>query len=239
MKNKIALGLANFLAIAVLLMPVFALADEKNDLNNLKNYLKNELQKELEAEVSKLLDSLHQSFVGIGISLTEARLGKRGTEAVVGLVEKVIKNSPAANAGIKENYIIVSVNGKPFTSAREFKKEVLGDGKPGRKVVLELLDSGNPLNMAKGTVQMETVLFGVKDKNKAAVLENLIKKEGADLVAAINKIAQSIIQKMDADPNYNPDKNESDRQMFNEAGNKFNSWIDDKEKEIDLLKAPQ
>ena len=63
-------------------------------------------------------------------------LGIKATEGV--LITEVMEDSPAKKAGLKENDVIVSFNGKPVKSASELRSLVL-QTKPGTTVELEIL----------------------------------------------------------------------------------------------------
>ncbi len=50
------------------------------------------------------------------------------------------------------------------------------------------------------------------------------------------QFANELMHKMDSDPNYA--LSGEDAEKFNGLTDKFSAWIENKEKEIDLLKAP-
>jgi S1-C subfamily serine protease len=58
------------------------------------------------------------------------------------LVMKVAEGSPAEKAGLKENDVIVSFNGRPIESVRELQR-VLSETPEGRTVQLEVFRDGN------------------------------------------------------------------------------------------------
>ncbi|HEY7545978.1 MAG TPA: PDZ domain-containing protein [Blastocatellia bacterium] len=58
------------------------------------------------------------------------------------VVMKVAEDSPAQKAGLKENDVIVSFNGRPIESVRELQR-VLSETPEGRTVQLEVIRDGN------------------------------------------------------------------------------------------------
>lgn len=54
------------------------------------------------------------------------------------VVTEVTENSPAADAGIKTNDVIVEYNGKPVPKSHEFPS-VIADTQPGQKAILKII----------------------------------------------------------------------------------------------------
>jgi len=84
------------------------------------------------------------SYLGVFLEeVTADRMKELGLAQERGaIVMKVVKDSPADKAGLKENDVIVSFNGRPVDSVREFER-LLGDTPAGRTVGIEVLRSGN------------------------------------------------------------------------------------------------
>jgi C-terminal processing protease CtpA/Prc len=82
-----------------------------------------------------------KTWLGVSISdLSEKMLKNLGIEHGIA-VEKVIEDSPAAAAGLEEEDILLSYNGKALHSSDELV-EMVRDGKPGDKVELTYLRDG-------------------------------------------------------------------------------------------------
>ncbi len=84
-----------------------------------------------------------QAWLGVGvIELTDDRIkalnlkDDRGVE-----VKRVEENSPAAKAGLKEDDVILEVNGKTVESIEQFVRSV-AEGQPGTKVDLTIWRNG-------------------------------------------------------------------------------------------------
>jgi serine protease Do len=88
--------------------------------------------------------NLDGSYLGVFLEeVTADRLKELGlTQERGAVVMKVVKDSPAEKAGLKENDVIVSFNGRPVDSVREFER-LLGDTPAGRTVAIEVLRGGN------------------------------------------------------------------------------------------------
>ena len=87
----------------------------------------------------------HLPTIGVGLAdLTpdvrqELNLSRRDAGAVI---ESVVPDKPAADAGLQPGDVIVSVNQQPVKSASEAKSAVAEAGKAGRKSVLLLIQRG-------------------------------------------------------------------------------------------------
>ena len=88
--------------------------------------------------------NLDGSYLGVFVEeVTADRMKELGLSQERGaVIMKVVKDSPAEKAGLKENDVIVSFNGRPVDSVREFER-LLGDTPAGRAVSIEALRSGN------------------------------------------------------------------------------------------------
>lgn len=63
------------------------------------------------------------------------------------LVEKVVEGSPAEKAGLKEDDVILSMNGQPVESAAQLKR-MIGESVPGRTARLEITREGKEQNIS-------------------------------------------------------------------------------------------
>jgi S1-C subfamily serine protease len=88
--------------------------------------------------------NLDGSYLGVFLEeVTADRMKDLGlTQERGAIVMKVINDSPAEKAGLKENDVIISFNGRPVDSVREFER-LLGDTPAGRTVAIEVLRGGN------------------------------------------------------------------------------------------------
>src|SRR5262249_40204140 len=88
--------------------------------------------------------NLDGSYLGVFLEeVTSDRVKELGLSQERGaIIMKVIKDSPAEKAGLKENDVIVSFNGRPVDSVREFER-LLGDTPPNRTVAIEFLRGGS------------------------------------------------------------------------------------------------
>ena len=159
------------------------------------------------------LDEESGILVGIGIGFSPDI--DNGAYKVT--ITKVLKNKPAEKAGVRENDVIVSVNGKTIAPPKEYAKffvgEVKDDGKPGRKVTLELIRDGK-----KVVVSMSTVILRGDRSADAKNLKMVIEKERAVLEANMEKALTA-------------GKVDDAQRVFDECF----KWFDVKEKEITNL----
>jgi serine protease Do len=88
--------------------------------------------------------NLDGSYLGVFVEeVTADRMKELGLSQERGaVIMKVVKDSPAEKAGLKENDVIVSFNGRPVDSVREFER-LLGETPAGRSVAIEVLRNGN------------------------------------------------------------------------------------------------
>lgn len=88
---------------------------------------------------------VERSYLGVAIdridAVKAAQLGVRPHEGVV--VAQVFANSPAAQAGLKENDIILTLDGRPVNSAAGLQ-EIVERLPPGSKHELRVVRSGQP-----------------------------------------------------------------------------------------------
>src|SRR5262252_582517 len=108
-----------------------------------------EQDKAAKAEDSSLTGSVIQfnldgSYLGVFVDeVTTDRMKELGLSQERGaVIMKVVKDSPAEKAGLKENDVIVSFNGRPVDSVREFER-LLGETPAGRTVAIEILRGSN------------------------------------------------------------------------------------------------
>jgi serine protease Do len=88
--------------------------------------------------------NLDGSYLGVFVEeVTADRMKELGlTQERGAVIMKVVKDSPAEKAGLKENDVIVSFNGRPVDSVKEFER-LLGETPAGRNVAIEVLRNGN------------------------------------------------------------------------------------------------
>jgi len=84
-----------------------------------------------------------QAWLGVGvIDLTDDQVKALNLKDDRGVqVKRVEENSPAAKAGLKENDVILEVNGKPVENIEQFIRSV-AEGQPGTKVDLTIWRNG-------------------------------------------------------------------------------------------------
>jgi len=108
-----------------------------------------EQDKAAKAEDSGLTGSVIQfnldgSYLGVFVDeVTTDRMKELGLSQERGaVIMKVVKDSPAEKAGLKENDVIISFNGRPVDSVREFER-LLGETPGGRTVSIDVLRGGS------------------------------------------------------------------------------------------------
>lgn len=77
------------------------------------------------------------------------------------VISKVIAGSPAEKAGLKENDVIVSFNGRRVDTVRELQR-LLGETPGGRSVTFEVVRSGSHQNIS-ATLAKRSTNFGLFD----------------------------------------------------------------------------
>lgn len=84
-----------------------------------------------------------RGYLGVGVvELTDDRVRALNLKDDQGLeVKRVDENSPAAKAGLKENDVILEVNGKAVEGIEQFQRSI-GDTSPGTKVSLTIWRNG-------------------------------------------------------------------------------------------------
>jgi S1-C subfamily serine protease len=87
--------------------------------------------------------NVNDSYLGLFLEeVTADRMKELGlTQERGAVVMKVVKDGPAEKAGLKENDVIVSFNGRAVDNVREFQR-LLGDTPAGRAVTIEVLRGG-------------------------------------------------------------------------------------------------
>src|SRR6202140_5854295 len=80
-----------------------------------------------------------RGYLGVGVvELTDDRVKALNLKDDQGLeVKRVDENSPAAKAGLKENDVILEVNGKTIEGIEQFQRSI-GETAPGTKVALTI-----------------------------------------------------------------------------------------------------
>lgn len=86
-----------------------------------------------------------------------AKFGLRGVRGVA--VEKVLENSPAAAAGIKDGDVIVRFNGEEITSSRKLTR-LVGEVDPDHQVKLTVLRNGSEQEITVTLGKRPTPKFG-------------------------------------------------------------------------------
>lgn len=228
------LVLAAFLTLPVF-TPTFAAdgkdakADEKVAMVKQLKGLAQDIQKELDGMV-KQLDNAGQ-IVGIGIQFKLARLPESDGKMLPAVVS-VIKGKSAEKAGMQPYDLVLSVNGKPFTSSEEFLKEIRGDGKPGRTVAFELQRKG-----AKMNVTVNTTVIRSDKTAEAKAMQAAMKKEGADLIAKISSVAEAAAKAFEAANAAPIAKMDPRLKPVHQALAAYDQWADKQGVEIDKLLA--
>jgi len=89
------------------------------------------------------------SYLGVYLEeVTSERVKSLGLSEERGaIVYKVVEGSPAEKAGLKENDVIVSFNGRPIESVRELQR-LLAETPEGRSVSMEVVRSGSRQNLS-------------------------------------------------------------------------------------------
>jgi carboxyl-terminal processing protease len=137
----------------------------------------------LPPEMARFMEQLQsepQSFVGIGVLLTE----QEGRVVIVGVVE----DSPAAQAGIRPDDIIVSVNGQPTQGRTLAEVRQMIAGEEGSVVTLGLFrpSTGQTLTvpMTRARIVQATVTARMVAPNIGYLRLSLFRSGSADLVAS-------------------------------------------------------
>src|SRR5579863_1832466 len=85
----------------------------------------------------------NRGYLGVGVvELTDDRVKALNLKDNQGVeVKRVDENSPAAKAGLKENDVILEVNGKGVDGIEQFQRSI-GETSPGTKVDLTIWRNG-------------------------------------------------------------------------------------------------
>lgn len=224
-----------------------AFAGHDSTPEGIKKRLPSDL-KELSSSFEKKNDSLVQMIkkmsgpiVGIGIRFGDqadddtARKGDK----YIPMVKSVMKGGPAEKSGVGPGDVILSVNGKPFTSPEEFIKTVRGDNNPGQKVTLELLYRREQ----KVTVIVTTGVLS-NDTNIGEGLQKAVEQEGKALIAKVKAATETVTKALedgtfDVTSAYsqNPKDPRMDPRMkvLRQAINEYDNWYDKKTYEAERL----
>lgn len=97
------------------------------------------------------------------------------------LVMKVSEGSPAEKAGLKENDVIVSFNGRPIESVRELQR-VLSETPEGRTVQLEVVREGSRQKLS-ATLSRRTSRSSLLDQERMRERMNRLRKGVPDIGA--------------------------------------------------------
>ncbi|HXG95016.1 MAG TPA: PDZ domain-containing protein [Blastocatellia bacterium] len=89
------------------------------------------------------------SYLGVFLEdVTPERMKELGLSEERGaVIMKVVKGSPAERAGLKENDVVVSYNGRRIDSVREFQR-LLSETPAGRNVTIEVIRGGSHQTVA-------------------------------------------------------------------------------------------
>lgn len=138
----------------------------------LKEYLFDRTLTSAQKDAQYLLSLIDNSdfgpFTGIGVLLSQPG----DNEVPQAVILDVFMDRPAAKAGLRRGDVILSVNGRPVSSAKEMVKEVRGDNSVGRTVTLEVGRRGT-----KVTVTMTTALVRGDRRPEAARLRETIARQ--------------------------------------------------------------
>lgn len=105
------------------------------------------------------------------------RLVKPGTGL---LIERTVRNSPAARAGLQPFDLLLAVDGKSLSSAEQLR-EILGSFKPNREITLSLIRSAEPLEVSVKLAERRT---GRTPRSAAGITQQ---SNLADLPGASNR----------------------------------------------------
>jgi C-terminal processing protease CtpA/Prc len=144
-RNYLVLSLVAILSISgALVLGSAAFADEQKD----KEKAEQEKQKEKEKESALFLDyatalsgfGASSSYLGVYLEEVTSDRAKelKLAEERGAVVMKVVEGSPADKAGLKENDVITSFNGRRVDTVRELQR-LLGETPPGRNVQFEVI----------------------------------------------------------------------------------------------------
>ena len=95
------------------------------------------------AQSTTLRGEASRGYLGVGVAeLTDDRVKALNLKDDQGLeVKRINENSPASKAGLKENDVILEVNGKSVEGIEQFQKAI-GEASPGTKVNLTIWRNG-------------------------------------------------------------------------------------------------
>jgi len=95
------------------------------------------------AQKIEIMDWMSSSYLGIQMTeITKDNYSKYGLNSVQGVaVEKVVENSPAAQAGLKPGDVIIKFNNEEVTSVRKLKR-LISEVAPDHQVRIKILRNG-------------------------------------------------------------------------------------------------
>lgn len=127
---------------------------------------------------------VQRGFLGVQLQNVDGKLAKEKDLAVTSgaLVAKVMENSAAEKAGIKENDVIIEVDGKKTHNVSEVQ-EIIGRKRPGDEVKVKVNRDGKERE------------FRVVLRNQEGKTEKITKSDGKDLQTLLGAKLQDVDEK--------------------------------------------
>ncbi len=172
-------------AIALLSVGAMASADNQKEKDKAEGQ-----QKEKPADEPVIVDAFPftiqvggGSYLGVYLEDVSSERAKSLNlrEERGALVMKVSEGSPAEKAGLKENDVIVSFNGRPIESVRELQR-VLSETPEGRTVQLEIVREGSRQKLS-ATLSRRTSRSSLLDQERMRERMNRLRKGVPDIGA--------------------------------------------------------